>query len=185
MRSLLVVAVLLGWSLSVLAADFRGASWGMTVDQVKKTEKIHLDSEENSQLVYSTVISGQPTLVTYYFSNGSLSSASYRFTKDHRLTEEYVDDYKSLQSQLEKKYGAPTSNNRYCDDAFYSEYPERWGTAVVVGKMRFLSVWNGTRLTVTHGMRALPGGTVEHDVEYSPTIAPKNAFGSQELLGAL
>jgi len=166
-------------------ADFRNAAWGMNPAQIKKLETAHLESENDFELVYSAEVDAQPLLIVYHFSNGVLSNAEYRFTTVHREPEKYVSDYEGLQLQLQNKYGPPASNEKFCDDEFYSAYPHRWGTAIAVGKMRLLSVWNTPALRLSHGMYLMPGGTVGHVVEYNPISPDKNGFGGKALLGVL
>jgi hypothetical protein len=185
MRKLILAGLLLSAILSLNAADFRNATWGMTAAQVKKAETSHLEESSDDQLDFSAVLDSQPVLISYYFENGALVGGGYRFTQEHRETQKYIEDYQGLQEQLVKKYGAPASENRLCDDPFYSDYPRRWGTAVVVGKMTLSSSWNTPKLVLTHSMRVLPGGNVGHEVQYHPAAPARSSFGGKELLGAL
>lgn len=185
MRRLLIF-VLLGASGVLCAADFRNATWGMTAEQVKKTEELKPKRADATEILYETHLGAQPVNIRYIFDrDGKLSNARYEFTQQYRESERYIFAYELLQNQLIRKYGAPAQEFMRCDDPFYADFPRRWGTGIVVGKLTKESGWNTSRLVVHHSIRALPGGQVGHVVEYSPVAAPTVELDSTLVYNAL
>jgi len=167
------------------AADFRNVSWGMVPSAVKRAETAKLVEEHEGELVYNTSLGGVAVAVRYNFSSGRLARSRYEFVKQYRESEKYVEAYEALQAQLVKKYGEPVLREVRCDDTFYRDFPGRWGTGIVVGKLSEEAVWRVGAMDVRHEMRALPGGTVGHFVEYRPYVVPRGELQNAEVYGAL
>jgi hypothetical protein len=189
MRNLLLLASLALIASALYAADrpadFRAVNWGMSVADVKKAEAAKLQEEKDGELIFETHIAGEPVVIHYRFDAGKLASAEYDFVQQYRETERYVEAFDVLQNQLEKKYGAPLANVQRCDDSFYADYPRRWGTGIVVGKLTRDANWKREKLLISHSIRALPGGIVGHAVEYQPARDIRSDLQSAEILGAL
>lgn len=63
--------------------DVRNTSWGMTVDEVIKSEGLPPLSKENSSgrisILYETSIEKRPVKITYHFDNNKLSQVDYQY----------------------------------------------------------------------------------------------------------
>jgi len=158
---------------SIFAADFRNASWGMTPDQVKEVEEAELTKELPERLIFATEIAGLEMNISYIFKDEKLSSARYELTGKYRNAKDYNIAYNDMQKQLQKKYGDPITENLQCKDNFYTDYPHRWGTGIVVGKLRRTSSWQSEDVYVRHTIGAYPGGSVAHWIEYLPMMESK------------
>lgn len=167
------------------AADFRNVSWGASLDNVKEAEGQKPMEWSDTELLFNSNLGKQPVNIRYSFVDGKLSTARYEFTQQYRESERYVFAYEVLQTQLIRKYGQPASERVICEDSFYMDYPRRWGTGIVVGKLTKESNWNTPKMTVRHWMRALPGGNVGHVVEYAPLVAPTVEFDTTLVYNAL
>jgi len=185
MRNFLLTAVLALLSCALHASDFRAVSWGMSAADVKKSETVRLQEEKENELIFETHIADEPVVVRYRFAAGKLVTAEYDFVQQYRETGKYVEAFDTLQNQLEKKYGLPFSNVQRCRDNFYADYPCRWGTGIVVGKLTRDASWRHERLLISHSIRALPGGIVGHIIGYQPAQNIKNNLQSAAILGAL
>lgn len=157
----------------------------MTPEQVKKTEDLKPVKANSEEIFYETTLGAQPVNIRYNFVEGKLLNARYEFTQQYRQSERYVFAYDLLQAQLTRKYGTPAQEALRCDDPFYADFPRRWGTGIVVGKLSKEARWNAGRLAVHHWMRALPGGQVGHVVEYAPVVVPTLELDSALVYNAL
>lgn len=89
--------------------SFRNAKWGMSLNQVKNSEKSVLLSENNDkmlELIYQSDIAGFDSIAAYFFPNNTLGHAGYFVELSGK--DSYVEDYKTLTDYLTKKYGMPT-----------------------------------------------------------------------------
>ncbi len=178
-------AMVLGAAAVAWGADFRMLNWGMKLSEVKKAENTELMDEGEGELVYHTQMDQVDVVIRYNFDQGQLVRARYEFAKQYRESEKFMDAYEVLQGQLEKKYGAPLSNEVICGDDFYRGFPQRWGTGVVVGRLSRVAAWATPKLLVKHEMRALIGGRVGHFVEYRPYLQPQSELQSAAVYSAL
>ena len=171
---------------SLNAADFRGLNWGADIKAVEKNEKTKPVEQYNAEIVYSIKLGEEPVNVFYRFDDkGKLISGGYQFSRQYRESEKYTLAYDALQDVLTKKYGKPANVVLNCDDDFYSSYPHRWGTGIVVGKLTRQSDWVKEKVVVTHRIASLPGGTVGHVVEYSQRKSSGGEYDNAAILGAL
>lgn len=171
---------------SIFAADFRNVSWGMTPDQVKNAEEAELTKELPERLIFATELAGLEINVSYIFKDEKLSTARYELTGKYRNSQDYNTAYNDLEKQLNKKYGEPITAQVQCKDNFYADYPHRWGTGIVVGKLRRISSWQAADSYVRHTIGAYPGGSVAHWIEYVPMMESQlDKYYDSELSAAL
>lgn len=179
----LAALAFLGTAAALPAADFRNLSWGMSRAEVKKHETAKLEDNKATEMVFSCNMNGQPVVLRYYFKADKLTHAEYTFAKQYRESEKYIQAYDDLQNQLVQKYGAPACQAQRCSDSFYADFPKRWGTGVVVGKLTREALWRDEARVVRHSLRALPGGAVGHVLSYEP--AQKSVSEFSTILSAL
>ena len=61
------------------SGDFRNTNWGMTKEQVKKTENIEIVEEDPNKIVYIETVVNYPALLVYKFHDNKLIWGSYSF----------------------------------------------------------------------------------------------------------
>lgn len=123
--------------------DFRNARWGMTREEVKNTESLKIQFENEQILGYEDVVAGMKSGIAYIFTNNKLTRAKYIFAGHHTNNNDYILDYKKLKSLLEKKYGPPREDKTIWkkQDSYYKDDIDRWGMAVAMGELFFYSEW--------------------------------------------
>jgi hypothetical protein len=113
-------------------SDFRNARWGMTPDEVIKSEgtqfffSFTLDETKSGHTILSAPLEyteGFDSLLSYVFKDNRLISTSYWFLPTNRFKFDYTkelfsNDYKVIQEHLEKQYGKP--------DKVIGEYKCMW-----------------------------------------------------------
>lgn len=125
--------------------NFRNASWGMDVNDVRKSEnadEIKAALENEDKLFYKGRIVGCDCHIFYDFTKGVLTQGTYII--DELNDENDVTAYEELVKLLTKKYGEPLtseieSNHRYkkIDLKAYEELAE----AVASGAVTMRSSW--------------------------------------------
>lgn len=91
--------------------DFRKIRWGMSIDQVKASEKAKIcDGQpanigKNDCLCYIEELGKENYLLRYCFLENKLENASYRRADAENSLSVYMDDFYALKTVLEEKYG--------------------------------------------------------------------------------
>ena len=134
----LVLAIILISVFSVVRSDeqfnIRKAQWGMTSDEVIKSENSVLWINRRAVEIPSGYLilsasteykKGFYSILSYVLKNNHLVSASYWFYPTKMLREDYtkemyIDDFKQIQEYLEKQYGKP--------DKVIKDYQCIWNT---------------------------------------------------------
>ena len=90
---------------------FRKTSWGMSLEQVMKTENLKIRMKSKNYIEYEKeTLNGFNILVTYLFKENKLQVASYTIIDNKK------DFYFYFSSLLSKKYGIP---NKSIETSFY------------------------------------------------------------------
>lgn len=145
------------------SADVFGLRWGESIDAVQKLKGSPASSDSNS-LTYKTSISGLDALAFLNFVNGKLSSVTYIFTAKHTDDNLYINDFDSVDTALQRKYGRPSQHGVYWRNDLYKDDHAHWGLAIAAGQMYMDSSWEtndteishrvvGDNFNVTHGVR--------------------------------
>jgi hypothetical protein len=124
------------------AGDFRNATWGMMIDEVKQAEKEAVFVEENeSRLLYKSTVLNMPVHILYTFDDSKLSSGSYFPGVQHSNPYGYIIDYERIKASLTEKYGKPIKDDkkRIGKGIFDSAGDE--GYAVGKGELEYASFW--------------------------------------------
>ena len=109
---LLIILCILTVSTLILFAkeakyDFRKTKWGMSKEQVKKTEDKKPDFEDNTILSYEVMINEKYFECVYLFLEDKLYGSRYLFFGEHTNKDLYIDDYEEMKELLIKEYGKP------------------------------------------------------------------------------
>jgi hypothetical protein len=87
--------------------DFRKTRWGMTKQEVIKSEKSKAASDEPDSLIYATKILGLDAVLLYEFINDKLMGSGYIITEKYSNENKYIEEYNDIVAALKKKYGKP------------------------------------------------------------------------------
>lgn len=135
---------------SSLAQDFRGFTWGSTLDNVHAAEKsILLSSIGNDELIYKDIVAGADCNVIYLFNdNNKLASGIYLFSKSYSNPQLYIQDYKKFKTLLTQKYGKPANELESWSKSVTAEEKLDYGQAVTEGNLSLSSTWNTGRTVI-------------------------------------
>jgi hypothetical protein len=90
--------------------NFRKTSWGMTQEQVKKSEPKSPDYTDHFKLVYLDKVLDETARVDYFFANSRLSGARYYIdlSKKPILIDKFIEElatFEKFSNALTSKYG--------------------------------------------------------------------------------
>ncbi|MBU3098418.1 MULTISPECIES: hypothetical protein [Clostridium] len=133
--------------------DFRKVKWGMTREEVKKTEKTPIMATTDDAIMYKDRVCGiSDVQLAYQFnSEGKFTEGLFMFTGRHSNPNDYIDDYESIKKQLIAKYGEPSTydNGGIWKDSLYKDSPQERGMAVITGGLIYGTKWNLPNTIIT------------------------------------
>ena len=135
------------------SAGFRKTTWGMTKEQVRRTEKGKVAKEESDMLVYEGSVLNLNCLILYLFTEGKLVRAKYGITEKHTNKNDYISDFGSLKKSLTKKYGKPTKDKQYWRNKLYRNDYDQRGFAVSLGHLSYFTKWEPASTNITLFLR--------------------------------
>ena len=123
--------------------DFRGFSWGNSINQVQSSEKSKfILKDKDDALEYQDQLAGSDCSVIYTFNdNDKLINGVYVFTKNYSNSQLYVQDYNKFKDLLTKKYGKSKSEKENWGSNLQLIDKERYGQAIAEGKLNLNSDW--------------------------------------------
>lgn len=153
MKQLLMVSIIMAGSVLYSKAqttDFRGFSWGNSLDNIQSGEKAHLISKINDdELAYKDELGGSDCDVLYIFNdNDKLESGMYIFSKKYSNPELYLQDYKKFKALLTQKYGKPANEKENWNNHTPVDDKLNYGQAVADGNLTMTTLWNTGRSVV-------------------------------------
>lgn len=126
--------------------DFRNAKWGMSKEQVKKTELSKPIGENDGLLGYEDKIANLTCQIAFEFVDDTLSSAHYLIKEKHINDNDYITDFNKLKDLLSEKYGKPSMDKIVWKGSLYKGDVEHYGLAVISGELVYAAQWQ-TELT--------------------------------------
>lgn len=133
--------------------DFRKANWGMSVEQVKATEKNKIVLEDEKTLATGRVqVDGKECIYVYYFLEDKLYRAAYGFMEKHTNKNLHIDDYEDLKEILTKKYGKPVFDKVTWRNDLFKNSRQDWGTAISMGHLEYFSSWETSTTYINLGL---------------------------------
>ncbi|MBA7580090.1 hypothetical protein ES708_21977 [subsurface metagenome] len=155
---LLIVLCILVISTLILFAeevkyDFRKTNWGMSVEQVKATEKNKIVLEDEKTLATGRVqVDGKECIYVYYFLEDKLYRTGYGFMEKHTNKNLHIDDYEDLKEILTKKYGKPVLDKVTWKNDLFKNDKQNWGTAISIGHLDYFSSWETSTTFISLGL---------------------------------
>jgi hypothetical protein len=148
MKKYLATLVLMTGVISIShAQDFRGFTWGNSINKVQSDEKAqYLAKVSNDELAYTDMLGGSDCEVIYMFNdNDKLASGMYVFTKKYTNPQLYIQDYNKFKKLLAEKYGKPAVESETWSDNKPVSEKQNYGQAVADGKLSMSTIWNTDR----------------------------------------
>jgi hypothetical protein len=104
---LLPIVILLSFTSVNWAGDFtfRKTNWGMSKYDVKVSESLNVEEENNSGITYRTKVLGKNVMLAYFFDDNKLTSALYILNECYTDDYDYIKDHALFQKNLREKYG--------------------------------------------------------------------------------
>lgn len=133
--------------------DFRKTTWGMTKEQVKKSEVGHFETQSDDVILYSDMVAGKEVRISYKFVGDKLVRGRYTFLETHTNPNLFIRDYMEIKEILTEKYGPPVEDKPVWSNDLYRDDPKSWGTAVSAGHLAFVTHWDIPPTTIFHVLR--------------------------------
>lgn len=150
---------------SIFSQDFRKATWGMSIRQVKETETNEIVEESSDYLVFKTSLASIDAYAIYIFVGDKLTRGKYLITETHSNKNDYISDYKKLNGLLNKKYNEPIENEIFWkNDLYKNDYPQ-WGFAISIGHLIYYSKYK-TSNTEINIMLSGDNYEINNSIEY-------------------
>jgi len=122
--------------------NFRKTRWGMSLEEVKNSERLKKLSETEDNLMYQTTVMGRKVLVIYLFVHNRLARTMYALAETHINPNDFITDYKRFKEILTKKYGASKRDKMIWKDDLFKEDPSKWGVAISMGHLMYIALWD-------------------------------------------
>lgn len=130
--------------------DFRNTTWGMTLRNVKETEKAQTVLENKNKLFYKTEVAGSKCTLSYIFNeDGELYGSRYIYIEEHEDISLYIDDYYKIQSLLKRKYGTPSRDEVICESEKCKKDRNLWVLALRNNELSLISQWQTDKTVIT------------------------------------
>jgi hypothetical protein len=121
--------------------DVRKARWGMTREEVKKSENLQLLSDKKDLVEYKFVLMGLKCRIQYKFLENRLSGAEYVIEQDDVNPSRFYDDFKALKGFLRQLYNTPVSDEKMWTNDIYKADEKNWGFAISLGFLTCKTSW--------------------------------------------
>ena len=129
--------------------DFRNTKWGMTMEEVIKSEgKEPTVAKNDKTATYKGTIAGLDNSYSYTFIDNKLTSAAIIFTGLHTNKNDYIDDFNRVKKMLIHKYGKPENDVQKWKNDLFRDHREGWGIAISVGDLEYIALWKMDRTDV-------------------------------------
>ena len=123
------------------AFDVRKARWGMTREEVKKSENLQLLSDRKDLVEYKFMLLGIKSRIQYKFQDNRLASAEYVIEQDDVNPSRFYDDFKALKGFLRQLYNTPVSDEKVWTNDIYKADEKNWGFAISLGFLTCKTSW--------------------------------------------
>lgn len=122
--------------------DFRRTKWGMTKDEVKKSEPRQPGNETEDSLSYISSYRDQLTYITYQFKDGKLYRAGVLYPEKLSSESLYLENYENLKKEATKAHGKPALDEETLLNPDAVIEPDKKAEAVCRGDLTLGTQWN-------------------------------------------
>ena len=124
--------------------DFRKTNWGMSIEEVKKSE-LKLEKsmwDLGNTLAYGrAMVLSKKVMIRYSFIDNKLIKAMYILMSEHTNKTDFITDYTDFKDILTKKYGKPDYDTVSWKNRLFEDDYAHWGLAISMGHLVYLSKW--------------------------------------------
>lgn len=151
----LIIALVIGAHCGLAyAADFRDASWGMTLNEIKTLHPGEIPADQRSgTIAFDGKLAGLDVLIFYRFDErGRLFKAGYETSIEHADQNLFIEEYQTLNRLLRRKYpqsGEPVQN---WQNRLFESKPAQWGRAISLGHLSYLWSYSAARTKILHSL---------------------------------
>jgi hypothetical protein len=131
------------------AFDVRKARWGMTREEVKKSENLQLLTDRKDLVEYKFMLLGIKSRIQYKFQENKLAGAEYVIEQDDVTPSRFYDDFKALKGFLRQLYNAPVSDEKIWTNDIYKADEKNWGFAISLGFLTCKTSWQSTTTRIS------------------------------------
>ena len=118
--------------------DLRHTRWGMTKDEViKSEEKIDPVETTENMVQYKTQIIGYNVELQYLFVEDKLIGAIYKLDDNFINSHRFRSTYTQFKSALSKKYGQPSEDKTNWSNDTFKNDRKKWGLALSLGHVEY------------------------------------------------
>ncbi len=142
-------------------ADFRAARWGMSPDEVRRSEAGDPDLAEGPLLAFPATVAGDSCRVIYFFQQDRLCMGFYQWSDTHEELDAYFADAEALRAALTAAYEEPPIEKWDWEDPMFAEDPQLRAEALGLGLVRYELGWMSERSLVAMRMS---GGNFQADI---------------------
>lgn len=166
------------------APDFRAASWGMSMRQVKHVEKGKPSLRDRESLVYKGTLADLQSDIVYHFVDDQLVEGKYVITHRHWERDGWIEAFENLKNLLSQKYGEPViDETRWANHQFEHSASQR-GLALAMGHLSYACAWETERTVI--GMKLWGEDLdIRHELTYRERGVEIPAKGDKQILKQL
>ena len=145
----LVLSLISAWS---HGADFRDASWGMSLSDITTLHENQVPADRRiGYIAFDGKLAGMDVYVFYRFDEeGALFQAGYEILTDEDDTRSAVSAYERLNGLLRQRYPESAEPGQIWRNKLFEAKPDEWGRAVRIGHMSYAWTHNVPRTSITH-----------------------------------
>ena len=134
--------------------NFRLTRWGMAQNDVIAAEK-KLEPVERSEnmITYKTQILNRNVLLHYLFVEDKLVGAIYKLDENYINSGHFIKAYNQFKQKVVEKYGPPSKESTNWLNATYRNNREKWGLALSLGHIEYVTNWETKNTTVECSLR--------------------------------
>lgn len=141
----IAIFVTIGLSSKICCCDdfnFRKTTWGMSVQQVLKSEPLETAHSEKNVLGYKVKVLDKDVYLGYIFIDNKLVRARYILAEEHSNKNDFINDYDTFKKILIKKYGKPIKDDVIWRNRLFKKNSSDWGMAISIGHLAYFSKWD-------------------------------------------
>lgn len=148
--------------------------WGMLSADLTRLigDPVGVHSRNGTKVLkYNRSVMKRDCRTEYIFSRDRLVKTRYVFLQEYPQNSRYIEDFHRLNDEFSQKYGKPAEENKLWHEATWKDDPNRWGQAVSLGHLSYLTRW---QLDQTEVLLSLAGSDshVSLELMYSTTKIP-------------
>lgn len=166
------IALFLLLSVPAWAEEFRDATFGMSLQEVRATEE---DADwvipEKGVLAFDTELAGNDVSAGYILLDDRFVRGVYFMSEVYQNKNDHLTDFEYLDQLLTKKYGKPKKTKTNWKDYRWKDSPAYYGHALQQGDFSISTEWKTKTTLITHSIYA-EDYEIIHRIDYASLEMP-------------